>query len=56
MARAKAYRVHVGLNYPPNGKGEERRAETGDIVTDLPPASIPDLIEQGSISEEVGKP
>lgn len=47
----KAYRVEVGLNYPPKGKGAERRAEPGDLVTDLPPAAIPGLLEQGSISD-----
>jgi hypothetical protein len=50
MAR-KSYRVLVGLNYPPNGKGVERRAEPGDLVGDLPPQSVPWLLEDGSIAE-----
>jgi hypothetical protein len=45
----KAYRVVNGLNYPPNGKGDEVRAEPGDVVTDLPPKSVAYLLEQGDI-------
>lgn len=48
----KPYVVLVGCSYPPHGKGStEKRAEPGDIVTDLPPASIPVLLEQGVIRE-----
>lgn len=46
MAAAKAkYLVKVGMNYPPN----DRRAEIGDIVDDLPAKSIRSLREQGVI-------
>lgn len=41
---AAAYLVKVGLNYPP-----DKRAEPGDIVTDLPGESLSWLIEQGYI-------
>lgn len=44
-----AYRVLVGLNYPP-----DRRAEPGDVVEDLPGKSIKWLTEQGYI-EPAGK-
>lgn len=39
-----AYRVLVGLDYPP-----DRRAEAGDVVDDLPGKSIKWLTEQGLI-------
>jgi hypothetical protein len=39
-----AYRVLVGLDYPP-----DRRAEPGDVVDDLPGKSIKWLTEQGLI-------
>jgi hypothetical protein len=39
-----AYRVLVGLSYPP-----DRRAEPGDVVEDLPGKSIKWLTEQGMI-------
>jgi len=41
----KQYRVNVGLNYPPNDK----RAEPGDIVDDLPPGSVGWLLDAGAI-------
>lgn len=45
MARAAtAYKVNVGINYPPG-----KRAEPGDVVSDLPPASVPGLLESGVI-------
>jgi hypothetical protein len=44
------YRVLVGLNYPPNDK----RAEPGDVVDDLPPGSVGWLLDAGAI-EPVGK-
>lgn len=48
----KPYLVLIGVNYPPHGKGSaEKRAEPGDIVTDLPPKSIADLLDQGVICE-----
>lgn len=45
MATKQAYLVLVGLNYPP-----DRRAEPGDIVTDLPAASVPHELEAGHIT------
>lgn len=62
----KRYRVKVGLNYPTDPAidarlraGEQipwedrgmRRAEPGQIVDDIPPLSVPWLIEQGVIEE-----
>lgn len=44
---SKAYEVVTGLNYPV--KGKERRAEPGDVVTDLPESSISWLLEGGHI-------
>lgn len=46
MAR---FRVHTGLNYP-GADGEEKRAEPGAIVDDLPARSLPWLLEQGHIT------
>jgi hypothetical protein len=43
------YKVNIGINYPPN-----KRAEAGDVVHDLPPASIKGLLESGVI-EKAGK-
>jgi hypothetical protein len=54
MATAKRkYRVTVGLNYP--GKGGEKRAEPGDVVTDLPAKSLKWLVDQGVV-EAVAAP
>lgn len=56
-AKAKAYRVEVGISYPPKrGKGPERRAEPGDLVTDLPASAIPGLLDQGAISDPEATP
>ena len=44
------YRVLQGIDYPPN-----KRAEKGDVVDDLPAASIKWLTEIGAI-EESSKP
>ncbi|CAB4169715.1 hypothetical protein UFOVP1305_43 [uncultured Caudovirales phage] len=33
------------MNYPPN----DRRAEAGDVVNDLPASEVPSLLEQGLI-------
>lgn len=44
MAAAVKYRVLTGLDYPP-----DKRAEVGDIVTDIPKPSVAWLIEQGHI-------
>ncbi|WP_433114290.1 hypothetical protein [Micromonospora sp. CA-246542] len=49
---SKKYRVNVGLNYPTK-TNKEKRAEPGQLVTDLPEKSIPELIDLGYI-EEVG--
>lgn len=38
------YEVLAGIDYPPN-----KRAEAGDIVSDLPKDSIPWLLESGII-------
>lgn len=37
------YRVVDGLNY------RDKRAEPGDVVTDLPARSVPWLVEQGLV-------
>jgi hypothetical protein len=39
-----AYRALVGINYPPN-----KRAEPGDVVSDLPEAAAKTLLEVGAI-------
>lgn len=44
---ARPYRVLVGLNYP--AAGLDKRAEPGDIVTDLPAKSITWLLADGYI-------
>jgi hypothetical protein len=44
---SKAYEVLNGLNYPI--KGGEKRAEPGDVVTDLPAKSIDWLLDRGHI-------
>lgn len=47
------YRVLTGLNYP--GKGGEKRAEPGDVVTDLPAKSVDWLLDQGLIEKAEGE-
>jgi hypothetical protein len=44
------YRALVGIDYPPN-----KRAEAGDVVTDLPGDAIKWLLEDGLI-EDASKP
>jgi len=44
------YRVLAGIDYPPS-----KRAEVGDIVTDLPTAQIKNLLEIGAIELADGK-
>lgn len=44
------YRVLQGIDYPPN-----KRAEAGQVVSDLPPQSIKWLLESGAI-EDASKP
>lgn len=39
------YRVLIGLNYPPNDK----RAEPGDLVDDIPAGSVGWLLKDGII-------
>ena len=43
-AKNKTYRALTGIDYPPL-----KRAEPGDLVTDLDPKSIPDLLAVGAI-------
>jgi len=45
--QAAAYRARVGLSYPPG-----RRAEAGEVVSDLPQASVAWLLAEGWIEEE----
>jgi hypothetical protein len=44
------YRAIVGLDYPPN-----KRAEAGDLVSDLPEKSVAWLLDSGFIEELDGK-
>lgn len=44
------YRVLQGIDYPPN-----KRAEIGDVIDDLPAASVKWLLEIGAI-EDSSKP
>lgn len=41
---ASKYRAVVGIDYPPN-----KRAEPGDVVTDLPAKSLKWLLDCGAI-------
>lgn len=45
------YRVLTGLNYPDATGEGELRAETGDIVTDLPGYALRDLVKLGYIEK-----
>ena len=45
-----SYRVLKGIDYPPN-----KRAEAGQVVTDLPATAIAWLLEDGAI-EDSSKP
>lgn len=45
MADKTKYRALVGLNYGP----KDKRAEAGDVLTDLPAESIGWLVKQGHI-------
>ena len=45
-----SYRALVGIDYPPN-----KRAEAGEVVTDLPPQSVKWLLDSGLI-EDSSKP
>lgn len=44
------YRVLQGIDYPPN-----KRAEAGQVISDLPPQAIKWLLESGVI-EDANKP
>lgn len=46
---SQRYRVLTGLNYPARRGGPEKRAERGDVVSDLPAGSVGWLLEQGCI-------
>ena len=45
------YRAVVGIDYPPN-----KRAEAGEIVSDLPEKSVAWLLSSGLIESLDGKP
>ena len=41
---ATSYKVLVGIDYPPN-----KRAEAGDVVSDIPASSVKWLLDDGII-------
>ncbi len=41
---ATSYKVLVGIDYPPN-----KRAEAGDVVSDIPASSVKWLLDEGII-------
>ncbi len=41
------YRVLIGINYRPDPKAAEKRAEPGDIVDDVPKKIVAQWIEAG---------
>lgn len=45
---AAQYKVLIGINYPGKG-GKEKRAEPGEIVSDIPKIDIGWLTDQGVI-------
>lgn len=49
MARSRYYRVLTGLNYP--GKRGEKRVEPGEIVSDIPSASLEWLLSRGCVEK-----
>ncbi|HZT61007.1 MAG TPA: hypothetical protein VFA21_20550 [Pyrinomonadaceae bacterium] len=49
MSEKQKYIVKTGMNY--DYGDNERRAEPGDVVDDLPAESVPWLLEQGHIAE-----
>lgn len=51
---SKEYRVLVGIDYVPAKGKVPKRAEPGDIVTDLPAAVIPAWVEQRVVEEVDG--
>ena len=52
---SKSYRATVDIWYPANGKGDEKHAAAGDVVTDFPDDCVESEIQAGHI-EEVKKP
>lgn len=48
------YTVQIGLDYP-TAQGN-RRAEPGDVVSDLPVSSVPWLLADGAISADPAPP
>ena len=50
MAKTITYKVLQGIDYPPN-----KRAEAGDVVSDLPKEAISWLIESGSVVRVTGE-
>lgn len=44
-----SYKVLTGLNYPADKGGDEKRADPGDVVTDLPTKSVKWLLDGGHI-------
>jgi hypothetical protein len=50
MAKTITYKVLQGIDYPPN-----KRAEAGDLVSDLPKEAIAWLIDAGSIVRVTGE-
>lgn len=51
---SKQYVALVGLNYPAPDGGE-LRAEAGDVVADLPPASVEAFLADGVIEPALAK-
>lgn len=51
----QSWQVHTGLDYVSAVTGVARRAEPGDVVDDLPPASTGWLYEQGHIGPVPGE-
>ena len=51
MAKTITYKVLQGIDYPPN-----KRAEAGDVVSDLPKDSISWLIDAGAIVRVTAEP
>lgn len=47
----RTFRVLIGMNYPP----DDRRAEPGEIVDDIPAASVDWLLREGAIEPVNGK-
>jgi len=42
-----SHRVLIGLNYRPDPKSPEKRAEPGEIVDDVPAKVVEELVAQG---------